>query len=144
MSHTTKVTSVPFKDMSAVRTAVEELNRQGVKCRLVEKEKPRMYYTTQHGVCDYVVRLEESPYDVGLEKEKNGTYSLVFDSWQGHIARHLAPKVPVAKDSPIKPVARLVQEYSKAAAVNVARSKGHVVTGCHITPQGHIQLKIAV
>ncbi len=69
MSHSTAVKSVPIVDWDAVRKTVAELNEKGIRCSLLEKAAPRMYYLDQlqkqlgqkTEICDYVLKLEDAP-----------------------------------------------------------------------------------
>lgn len=121
MSHTETIKGVTINDINAVMAAVEELNKSGVRCQLLQNERPRLYYANQHGVCPYVLNLLDSPYDVGLALKKDGKgYELVTDLWGGHVARLL-------KGKGATPVARFTSLYAKHRTLAVARSKGHTV-----------------
>jgi hypothetical protein len=77
-------------DIRALRETVKELQRQGVKCELLEKAQPRMYYEDQlqrqlgqsSEICDYVLNLKDSWYDVGFIKQTDGSYLPVFDDFR--------------------------------------------------------------
>lgn len=98
MSHTATVKSVPIKDVRALRQMVEDLQRQGIKCELLEKAVPRMYYqdqikrhlgnnkdfvlnSTNAEVCDYVLNVKDAYYDIGFLKDKDGNYVPLFDDF---------------------------------------------------------------
>lgn len=96
MSHTTKV-DAKILDIDILIEAVENLkDRLGVSIEILENTKPRMYYQNQHGKCDYVLKLD-GPYDVGLAKEADDSYSYVYDSWGGHIKKQIGYKGDTSK-----------------------------------------------
>ncbi|MEW6770126.1 MAG: DUF1257 domain-containing protein [Bacillota bacterium] len=107
MSHYTMV-KTQITDVSALEKAVKELGYE-----LLRNTEPRGYYRGR--TCDFVVRLR-GPYDVGLVREKNGTYTLTADWWGGHVERELG-----------KGAQRLLQEYGVQKTVLEARRKGYSV-----------------
>ena len=145
MSHTTTLLDVAIRDMDALNKAVAELAARGIRARLVTNTKPRMYSSNQHGVCPYVLRLEDSPYDVGFDVSADGSLTPVFDSWQGHIhkqigsRRHAGGRVQGAQAD----IGLLMQTYAKHAAVNAAVAQGYVVENTQFDDQGNIHLTIA-
>lgn len=99
MSNTIIVTAVAIRDIESLKLAVKELQAAGINCSLVEKAVPRLYYPEQlqksvadgglgrsTDVCDYVLKLDDSPYDVGFIKDEHGVYRPVFDDFTLHRA----------------------------------------------------------
>jgi len=156
MSHTTKIKSVPIRDRQAIAAAVAELRRGGVNVELETNAEPRMYYADQlknqlgreDEKCDYVLRLKDSKYDVGLIKEEDGTFSPVFDSWAGHVKTQLgATRLPdeATEDSKkLMPIGKFMQAYSKHAAMNAAVAKGYRVNSATTDANGNVQLRLSV
>jgi len=149
MSHTTHLKSVAIKDISALRAAVRDLQSQGVKCSLLENTKPRMYYDNQHGKCDFVLKLDDSPYDVGFDKQSDGSYAPVFDEWGKHVGKQVGADVNVCP-MPTTPegraqhqIGRLMQGYARHAAVNAAVTQGYIVESTHTDDKGNVHLVLA-
>ncbi len=136
MSHTTTIKSVAISDIAALQAAVAELQKSGVKCELVENTKARLWNEAQAnslGVCDYVLRLNDSPYDIGFAKQPNGSYVPAFDEWGGHVAGQLGASCPLPTSSEGKAqhaIGKLMQNYGKHAALNQARREGKTVESC--------------
>ena len=95
-----------------------------------------MYYEQQAsevGVCDYVLRLYDSRYDVGFQKQEDGTLAPVFDGWAGQIRNTgigtnptcPLPNTPAAREQ--SHIGSLMAAYSKHAAINAATSAGYTV-----------------
>lgn len=143
MSHTTAIGNVAITDIDALRSTVAKLKAQGINCDLVERQKPRMYYGNQHGVCDYVLRLHDCPYDVGFDKNKDGAYVPVFDEWGNHIAKQIGVTGNFTGDNKSKAhIGKLMQGYATEAAINAAVAQGYYVEGTEVDAQGNVQLLI--
>ena len=130
MSHTTTIKGVPIRDIEALTEAVKELNAKGVKCSLVKDQAPRMYYANQHKKCDYVLKLNDCPYDVGFDKNPDGSYAPVTDLFSGHVAKLLGAKGPMPKkanDQTRHAIGKFTALYTKHATLNVAKERGFTV-----------------
>lgn len=141
MSHTTSVKSVKITDIEALKKAVQNLAEQGRQVTLVENAVPRMYYKDQHGKCDYVLKLG-GIYDVGLEKQKDGSYVPVFDEWGGHVANVLGTKkkVPAGTNKAEVAIGALMSEYALEATRNYAYSQGLLIDSIFEDEQGNVQV----
>lgn len=148
MSHTTTIGTVKITDIDALRAAVAELQSTGVQCELVERQKPRMYFDNQHGVCDYVLKLPNSPYDVGFDKQKDGSYAPVTDLHGNHVGKQIGAMncaIPNTQSGRAQhAIGRLMQNYAKNAAMNAARRAGHSVARSFIDDQGNAQVVLNV
>lgn len=175
MSHTTQVKTVPIKDISALKKAIEELKKEGVNITLEEKAIPRMYYVNQlqkhmglkSDVCDYVIRVNDAYFDVGLVKdEEAGGYTPVFDDYSrkgpnplsrkgnGAIKKFLgAPFTGKVEhwsgrrddtEQTLHSIGKLMQSYTKHAAINAAVKAGHTVLGTTKDKDGNVQLRLGV
>lgn len=147
MSHTTKLKSVVIRDVAAMKAAVAELQAQGIKCKLAENTRPRMYYKDQHGTCDYVLQLEDSQYDVGFEKQEDGTYVPVFDEYAGHVEKQIgagaACPMPNTQEGRAQHrIGKFFQNYSRNAAINAAVQQGYFVEGSTTDENGNVHLII--
>lgn len=146
MSHTTTIRGVKITDIAALRSAVAELQAQGVNCTLMENTKPRMYYANQHGVCPYVLRLDNSPYDVGFDQQEDGSYVPVFDEWAGKVRGQIGATCPLPNTEEGRAqhaIGRLMQGYAKHAAMNAALAQGYMIESCETDQQGNVQLVLA-
>lgn len=146
MSHTTTLKAVQIRDIAALRAAVAELQQAGIKCQLAEKTKPRMFYGNQHGECDYVLQLTDSRYDVGFDRQTDGSYAPVFDEWGGHVGQQIGAACPMPDTPEGKAqhaIGKLMQGYAKHAAVNAATAQGYYVESTQVDEQGNVHLTIA-
>lgn len=143
MSHTTSIASIKITNIAALRLAIAELAAQGLKIALQEGGTPRAYYPNQTGlgVADFVVKLGDARYDIGLYKDKDGAYEARTDFWAGDVEKVLgAPASSPAAAGQAK-LGRLFQAYGLNAATLEAKRKGYMVQR---VPQkdGTIQLKM--
>ncbi len=145
MSHTTKLDGVEIKDIAALRAAVQTLQGQGVKCELVEKARPRMYYGNQGENCDYVLQLHESRFDVGFQKTESGAYAPVFDEWGNNVGSQLGATCPMPDTVEGKAkhqIGKLMQEYAKNAATNAAIAQGYMVETMETDAEGYVHVTV--
>ena len=134
-----------IKDVSALRAAVDELSAKGIGIDLVANSKPRMYYDRQQVQCDWVVKLPDCQYDVGLEKQEDGSYLPIFDEWQGYIGSQLGAACPMPGSREGRAqhqIGQLMQNYAKHAAINAATARGMIVTGNSVDEEGNIHLTL--
>lgn len=147
MSHTTKLKAVEIRDVAALMSAVGDLRASGVNCELVQNQKPRMYYSNQHGECAYVLRLNDAPYDVGLDLQADGSYAPVFDEWSGHVSRNIGATCPLPgtpEGRAQHAIGKFLQGYAKHAAMNAALAQGYMVEGSEVDADGNVHLTLAV
>lgn len=140
MSHTTTLKSVNINDIRALQEAVNFLKERGLQAELVENAVPRMYYGNQYGKCDYVLRLTNSPYDIGFAKQADGSYAPVFDSWAGHLQKQIGNpsscKVPTSQEErEAAAVASLLNAYGVHAAKNQLEAEGYYNFDISINPE---------
>ena len=133
MSHVTTIDTVPIKDIDAVKKAVKELKKLGVSCELLKDSRPRMYFNSHEELCDYVIKLNESPYDIGLRrKEDEGKfkeYELIFDGYKNHICKLVGyTDKKQDEDKHLRHVGQFTKLYSKHATINQAKKQGYRVT----------------
>lgn len=108
MSHFATI-QTQIKDIEALKAACNEL---GVS--VIQNAEARGYSKNrQHG--DYVIRLK-GPYDIAVNLQKDGTYGLITDWWDGHVEKE------VGKD-----FGKLLQLYGVYKATTEARKKGFMV-----------------
>jgi hypothetical protein len=129
MSHTTVLKTIQIKNITALQEAVDYLKSQGVNCELVKDAKPRMYYPDQVGKCDYVIKLKDCVYDVGFEKQKDGSYAPMFDSWGGHVQKFIGqpascPVPTTQEEKQAATISRLLDCYAIHAAKGELENTG--------------------
>jgi len=148
MSHTTTIRAVPIRDTRALKSAVADLRAQGVKCELVENQKPRLYSQGQAndlGNCEYVLRLQESRYDVGFKKQADGSYAAVTDLWGGDVGKNIGARCPMPTTEEGRAqhgIGRLMQEYTKHATLNYASDHGMMVENTTMDAAGQLVLTL--
>jgi hypothetical protein len=147
MSHTTTIGTVAITDIAALRAAVQDLKNSGVQCELAEKTTPRMYFRHQEVQCDYVLKLPMAKYDVGFQKQENGTYLPITDLYGQSVAGQLGASCPMPNSEAGRAqhaVGKLMQGYARHAATNAARAKGYTVERSWTDAEGNTQLVLAV
>lgn len=82
MSHFTKV-SAEIRDMEALQNALRSMNLS-----LTHNDRCRYYYGAE--IKENVVRLP-GKYDMALEENANGSYSINADFFEGDVARTIGP-----------------------------------------------------
>lgn len=144
MSHTSEITDIVFSDIAALRLAIADLQRAGIKCTLLEKAKPRAYYSNQEGMGEapYVIQLSDAMYDVGLYPNPAGKgYIARTDLFMGSVCNVLGVKA-TAKESPGQAaLGRLNQAYALHATVRQATAQGYKVSRL-TAPDGTIKLTL--
>lgn len=132
MSHNVTVSDIKINDITALQEAINELSKSGVKISLLRDAQYRGFSASQSGNYPFVIRLDDSPYDIALAKQPDGTYAPVFDPWAGHVQRQVG--VSNIKDcelikacdvrDPRVSIGRLMQTYGVVKAEREAALKG--------------------
>lgn len=146
MSHTTTIGTVAIRDLQALQQAVNELKATGVDCTLVQNAKPRMYYTHQEVQCDWVLKIPTAKYDVGFEKQKDGSYVPFTDLYGGSVGQTIGASCPMPNSPDGKAqhaIGKLMQNYTKNATVNQARRQGMTVERATVDDAGNVKLVLA-
>lgn len=161
MSHTTKITDVPLKEEALVRAAVAQMVKEGKKIEVLKDAVPRMYYPDQfvadrrrngeREVADLVLRLPNRRYDVGLVKNKAGTFDVICDTYAGEVAAELGTKTTAKGAWGIPPseyakhsIGGFLLEYSVQAAMAAAKKKGQQCQRVVNPKTGLPQLRIPI
>lgn len=131
MSHTTTIDSIVFNDIDALKLAVSEMKKAGIKCDLLEKTTARAYYPNQPGMdgtLDYVLRLHDAPYDVAFGHDaKAKGYTARTDFWGGHVAKVLGVQPREGEKAEQAYLGKLYQSYAVNAATRQAARQGYSV-----------------
>ncbi len=140
MSHTTEIKDIVFSDIDALKAAVADLNKMGVKCSLKEKATPRMYSRGQLPEAPYVLHLDNAAYDIGFYYDKAmGGYIAKTDFFGGTVAAQLGAKISGKESQNQGYMGKLYQSYAVNAATRQAVRQGYSVR--RVTkPDGSIQL----
>jgi hypothetical protein len=127
MSHTSTIKAIKIVSIQALRSAVEELASGGIRCRLEDGGTPRAFYPNQPGLgaADYVLKLDDCPYDVGFYKSDDGkSYEARTDFWMGHVEKILGTPASKPEHEEQAKMGKLFQKYAVNAATEEARRKG--------------------
>jgi hypothetical protein len=116
--------------MEALGAAVKELNAAGVACSLQKGGTPRAFYSNQEGMgaADYVIKLDQSKYDIGLyyNKDKKG-YEARTDLFGGYVAKVIGAQARPGESEQQAALGRLYQGYGVHAATRAAVKNGYTV-----------------
>jgi hypothetical protein len=120
------VKSIAITSVEALQAAINELNTLGVKCSLVANATPRAFYSNQQGLgkADYVIKLDNSRYDVGLYKNAEGGYEVRTDFWGEDVKNQLGAVASAPGKAEQAKLGKLFQAYGIHAAMQEARRKG--------------------
>lgn len=146
MSHTSTIKDVVFADIDALKAAIHELRSNGISCEMLENALPRAYYQNQDGmntVAPYVLKLTDSPYDVGFYPTEGGLEARC-DLYGGHIQKVLGVAVKAGPNESRERAAmgKLYNLYAVHATTRAAIRKGFKVNRINNT-DGSVQLRIA-
>ena len=92
-----------------------------------ENAQPRMYSSRQGESCDYVLNLKDGQYDVGFQKQKDGTYVPILDPYGNYVSNQIGATCPMPHTSEGRAqhaIGQFMHEYSYAAVSNAALQKG--------------------
>ena len=122
MSHFTTI-KTQIKDLDALKSACAELNLP-----VLEKAQARGFYDNRLKA-EYVIQLK-GPYDIAVQKQKDGTFGFTSDLFAGHVEKEVGSNY-----------GKLLQLYAVHKAMKEARKKGHLATRSQKT-DGSIKLVI--
>lgn len=143
MSHTTTISTLLLSDEDAIRGAITELKSQGVKCDLLEAAVPRAYPGTNMKQADLVLNLKDSPYDVGLYKNKDGEYAAATDFYQGKVESILGVMPGEGDDRNQARLGKFYQAYAQSAIERQASQQGYSVSRVR-SDNGAVRLVLGV
>jgi hypothetical protein len=109
-----------------------------------------MYYGHQAkevGECPFVLKLPNSKYDVGLQRQADGSLEPKFDEWNNEVSRSIGGQCAIpttGEERSMWAIGAFSQEYAKAAAVNAATAQGYTVTGTSMDAAGNVHVEINV
>lgn len=142
MSHTTEIDAVEIIDIAALQAAVNELAASGINCQLVENVVPRAYYNDQLPKAEYVLKLNDSDYDIGFYKRENGKgYNTRCDFFNRKVEGVLGATCGQDEDAGMAKLGKLYQSYAIHAATHAAVQQGYSVQRVN-QPSGAVQLVV--
>jgi len=128
MSHTTKLEGITITDIPALQDVIKELNRSGIKCELLENQKPIAFFQNQVGmdkVAPYVIRCAAARYDIALYPKAEGKgFDLSTDLYANHVATVFGAPDKLKE----APLGKLYQLYGVHAATRQAVRQGYTVS----------------
>ena len=129
MSHTTSIKGIKIVDIRALESAINELAKGGMKISLQKGGTPRAYYQNQSGMgqADYVVKLPDAAYDIGLYKQDDGSYEPRTDFFAGSVEKLLGAKASKPENRDQARLGKLLQLYGIHAATEKAKKQGYTV-----------------
>lgn len=144
MSHTTAVKSIAITSITALRAAVEELSQKGIRISMVENEVPRAYFANQQGMgkADFVLKLADAKYDIGLYKQDNGSFEARTDFWGQSVENVLGAKATADQYAEQAKMGQLFQAYAVNATMEQARREGKMVQRRTDAATGKVQLVV--
>jgi hypothetical protein len=150
MSHTSTIKGVQIKSKWAIKQAVADLVKEGIDVKLVENAMPRMYYTRQAqavGKCDFVLKLGNARYDVGLKYNKETQeYDAILDTWASSISSQIGASCQLDDHSreAEHAIGKFTQRYGVNAAKEAARNMGYDILGETVDDDGTVHLELNV
>lgn len=111
--------------------SIEALKKACAAMRLTLTEAKSYRGYSQSFPCDYVIKLKDSPYEVGVIKNQDGTYDLKTDFWAGKVAREIGENCGL-----------LLQEAAAQAAIEAAQMRGVSVYRTYDYEAGEVVLEL--
>ncbi len=125
MSHVTPV-KMGITNMDTLETAAKSLG-----CT-VEKNATARLYGNQTKNGEMVIRIPGSPYDVAVNRQKDGTLLLETDFWGGHVGKKLGDRL-----------GKLKQQYAVEKTRQRAKLLGHQLSQ-QTLPDGSVRIVVGV
>ena len=140
MSHITRI-EISVKDLQALKQACKDLGLEFVDGQthyrwfsrfMGDTELPQGMKESDLGKCHHAIRIpnDSTAYELGVRKQKDGSYQLVYDYWQGGFG---------LENVIGKGAQKLVQSYAAAVTTNLYKKQGFRVTKS-VTKDGAIRL----
>lgn len=141
MSNTTYIKGLDITEPEILRRAVAALRDElGIDVKLSEDRAPREWAGRRREKCEFCVELPGCRFDVGLKLDPaTGKYGAVLDMHGGEVASVLGYPPETGKDPRALAIGKLLQQYTRFAAVAQAEADGFTVTSCML-PSGEVEL----
>lgn len=138
------MSTVSIRDLAALETAVKELG--GI---FVANQKTYRWYgryvgdtklpdgikESDLGKCQHVIRVDGAGYDIGVVRQPDNSYRLLWDYWgQGQKLAETFGRNGNNLD-------KLMQSYSRQATISAAKRAGYFVRE-KTTATGHIKMSL--
>lgn len=144
MSHTTRVKAVKVLDLNALEAAVQNFARERKVNISFERNAPVRLWSTTPKV-DAVVKVPGTRFDLGFERQEDGSYTPVFDAHGGYLAAVLGGGRELAKtpeEHMLSQIGGIMQAYTREVLMRTAHAQGALVSE-HIAADGTVVLQIA-
>jgi hypothetical protein len=144
MSHVTKLSGIKITSVTALTKAVDELKQKGIECSLVQNQKPRVHGADAAPMCEHVLKLKGA-YDVGFQKQADGSFTPVYDTYQSHVGKQIGATCPMpttAAGRTQHQMGQLLQGYAKHAAIEQANAQGYYVEQSSVDAEGNVHLTL--
>src|SRR5258706_2983619 len=144
MSHLVSIKEIVFVDIDALKMAIEELQNNGIACGLQQNVTAKSLFKAQRKKYDWVIKLDDSPFDVGLYMDKDkGGYVPKVDLMGDHVSYLLGIVPREGEDRNKCSLAKLNRLDATHAAMRAAIKAGHTVQRIN-NRNGSIQLTVTM
>lgn len=143
MSHVTTLKGISFKDVDAMHKAVARLQERGINCEIVKNAKPRVHGYDAAPTCELVLKLKDGEYDVGFQKQADGSYEPIFDTYMNHVGGQIGASCPLPNTAGGKQqhqMGQFSQLYAEEAARAQAISQGYMVEDVTTDDEGNVNM----
>lgn len=145
MSHVTTLRGISINDVRAIELAVARLQHRGINVELTHNNKPRVHGYDAAPTCEMVLNLKDGEYDVGLKKQDDGNYELVFDTYLNHVGKQIGASCPLPNTPGGKQqhqMGQFLQLYAEEAARNQAMAQGYTVENVETDAEGNVNMTL--
>jgi hypothetical protein len=131
MSHVVTIKGIKISDLNCLEEAAKELG-----CELVRGQKSHLFYAGSRKRCDHAVRVvgNQRAYEIGVIEQKDGTYTLQADFYNGGLGLVEA----VGEKAEL-----LYQEYAVQVDIQAAARRGFRVIERTRLENGDVILRTA-
>lgn len=144
MSHTTRVKAVKVLDLNALEAATANFARErGVNISFERNAPVRLWSTTPK--VDAVIKVPGTWFDLGFERQDDGSYTPIFDAHGGYLAKVLGGGRELAKtpeEQMLSNIGGIMAAYAREVLVRTAQAQGALVHE-FVAPDGTMVLQIA-
>lgn len=139
MSHVVEITT-KITDLAALQLAIAELGWMFMQEQehyawfgkyMGDAPMPQGMTTADLGHCDHAIRIPGCKYEVGLRRQQDGSYRIVYDYWERSLNAMLGEKA-----------GPLVQAYAKHKTLREVARMGHRVVGQKVLADGSVKLVV--
>lgn len=140
MSHVVEI-ATKIKDLVALKAACAELGFSFMENQreyrwygtwVGDSPMPQGMTTADLGKCEHAIRVPDVNYEVGVRRQTDGSFALVYDWWNsGGLKQHLGTNA-----------GPLVQAYAKHKTMREVARMGHRVVSQQVLEDGSVKLVV--